>query len=131
MASLISTSIRLLAAIRSALGTPEFRNVLILVVLMLATGTIFYSSTEDWAALDALYFSVMTLTTVGSGSLQPVTVLGRVFTMVYAVAGIGLVAILMLELARASLPSGKRKRRQEDQMATSRTASQSPGAAVT
>ena len=36
---------------------------------LLVTGTIFYWRTEDWTIVQALYFSVVTLTTVGYGRL--------------------------------------------------------------
>src|SRR5688572_16972682 len=107
MPSLISTLMRVLAAIHFALKAPEFRSLLILVVLMLPTGVIFYSSVEGWAPLDALCYSVMTLTTVGGGPLHPVTGLGKTFTMIYAFGGIGLFTNLMLGVGRASLPSGR------------------------
>ena len=68
--------------------------------LALAVGTAFYQRVEGWSALDALYFCVVTLATVGYGDLSPKTDLGRVFTMGYIVVGIGLLAGVVQVLAR-------------------------------
>jgi voltage-gated potassium channel len=43
---------------------------------LLLTGTVFYSLVEGWGVLDALYFSVTTLATVGFGDFTPKTELG-------------------------------------------------------
>jgi voltage-gated potassium channel len=41
--------------------------------------------------VDAFYFSVTTLTTVGLGDLTPATTLGKVFTVVYIFAGLSII----------------------------------------
>jgi hypothetical protein len=55
----------------------EFRSLVYLVLITLAGGTIFYSTVEKWSVVDAFYFSVTTLTTVGLGDLAPTTMLGK------------------------------------------------------
>ncbi|WP_269849570.1 potassium channel family protein [Methanosarcina horonobensis] len=40
--------------------------------------------------LDSLYFSVITLTTVGYGDFTPQTVYGKIFTMIYIFFGLGI-----------------------------------------
>jgi voltage-gated potassium channel len=62
------------------------------VALILAGGTVFYSTVEDWRVLDAFYFSVTTLTTVGFGDFAPRTDEGKLFTVAYLVLGIGVIA---------------------------------------
>lgn len=59
-------------------------------VSMVAIGTIFYHLTEKWSLLDAYYFSVVSLTTVGYGDLVPQTASGKLFTTFYIMAGIGI-----------------------------------------
>jgi hypothetical protein len=44
---------------------PDFRTLVILVFFTLLTGTVFYRLQEGWCLVDAFYFSVTTLTTVG------------------------------------------------------------------
>lgn len=51
----------------------------------LLTGTVVYHLLEDWSWVDSLYFSVVTLTTVGYGDLSPTTDLSKLFTVVYLV----------------------------------------------
>jgi voltage-gated potassium channel len=58
---------------------------------LLLTGTVFYSLVEGWRPLDALYFSVTTLATVGFGDLSPQTDLGKAFTIVYILAGVSVI----------------------------------------
>ena len=47
---------------------------------------------EGWSLLDALYFCVMTMATVGYGDLAPGTPLSKAFTIGYAMLGVGLFA---------------------------------------
>jgi voltage-gated potassium channel len=41
----------------------------------------------------AMWWSVVTLTTIGYGDVYPITVLGKIFAALVAVAGIGLIAM--------------------------------------
>jgi voltage-gated potassium channel len=68
----------------------RFDVLLILVLITLSVGTVFYSKVEGWSVLDSLYFSVITLSTVGYGDLSPVTSFGKFFTIFYIIAGIGI-----------------------------------------
>ena len=70
----------------------EFRSIMILLLFLLAGGTLFYWQNQQWGVLDALYFCVMTISTVGYGDLTPTTPLSKIFTMIYAILGIGLFA---------------------------------------
>ena len=53
---------------------------------------IFYHGVEGWGWLDSLYFSVITLTTVGYGDFAPKTDAGKVFTIIYILVGLGILA---------------------------------------
>ncbi len=90
---------RFVRTILQGLRDPEFRGLFWAVLMLLGTGTWFYSSWEGWEPLDALYFSVVTLTTVGYGDLSPQTTAGKIFTMVYIVLGLGILSSFILMLA--------------------------------
>jgi len=87
-------------------GDAEFRSLAYLVLITLASGTIFYSSVEGWSVVDAFYFSVTTLTTVGLGDLAPSTKLGKLFTVLYIFVGIGIIAGFVTTLTKEALTSG-------------------------
>ena len=82
---------------------PQFRALAVLVLLTLLSGTIFYRAVEGWSTVDAFYFSVTTLTTVGLGDLAPSTTFGKLFTTVYIFAGLGLIAGFVNAVARETL----------------------------
>lgn len=69
----------------------EFGILTTLVVMVILIGTWFYHHFEHWRYLDAMYFSVTTLTTVGLGDISPKTDIGKIFTMVYIVMGMGII----------------------------------------
>ena len=62
-------------------------------------GTIGYRVIEGWGWLDALYMTVITLTTVGFGEIRPLTDLGRMFTIVVIIGGVGVFAYTLTSMA--------------------------------
>lgn len=76
-----------------------FRGLALSVLLVWAAGTIFYALVEGWTVVDALYFSVLTLATVGYGDVVPTTVVSKLFTVGYVLLGIGLFAGFLTEIA--------------------------------
>ena len=70
---------------------PKTRVLLVWVAILLGVGTIFYSLTEGWNVVDAFYFSVITLTTVGFGDFSPTTTVGKLFTVVYIFWGLSII----------------------------------------
>jgi voltage-gated potassium channel len=96
---------------------PDLRTLVILVYFTLLTGTIFYSLQEGWSLVDALYFSVTTLTSVGLGDLAPTTTIGKLFTVVYIFSGLGLIAGFIDTIVREAL--SRQRNEEEDQEDTS------------
>jgi len=65
-------------------------------IFFIALGTVFYHFVEHLKWLDSLYFTVVTLATVGYGDITPKTDAGKLFTIFYILIGI----TLFLGLAR-------------------------------
>jgi hypothetical protein len=112
---------RFLAAIWSGLRDPEFRGLLLTVVGLLGTGTWVYHRFEAWSVLDSLYFSVITLTTVGYGDLSPTLPGTKIFTIVFIIVGIGILLAFINLVAKHALQAGslrdrlQRRRHRPDQ----------------
>lgn len=86
------------AAIRSfnrIVRHPRHQAFALAVVVVVGSGVVFYRLAEDWSLADSLYFTIIALTTIGFGDFAPTTTLSRLFTTVYAIIGVGLVAILV------------------------------------
>lgn len=79
---------------------PKARYIAILGVTVLAVGVVFYHIVENLSWLDSLYFSVITLTTIGYGDIVPKTDAGKLFTTFYVLIGIGIFAAVVNFLIR-------------------------------
>ena len=99
MLALLLGFVRLGQSIARCFRDPQFRALLLLYGALLLLGTVFYARTEGWGVLDALYFCVVTLATVGYGDFAPRTPAGKVFTIVYILIGAGVFVVLAAELA--------------------------------
>jgi len=58
------------------------------VFMLITIGTLFYNIFEGWDLLDSLYFTVMTLTTVGYGDMVPTYTVSKIFTIFYVLGGV-------------------------------------------
>jgi hypothetical protein len=78
--------------IRNVAVDPMVRGLLVAVVIILMVGGVVYRGLEGWSFLDSVYFSAVTLCTVGYGDLAPQTAGGKLFTIFYMFIGVGLFA---------------------------------------
>jgi len=75
----------------SFLKNDDYRDLLITTFIILAAGTVVYHFLEGWDWIDSIYFSIITLTTVGYGDFSPQTAEGKIFTIFYIIVGIGII----------------------------------------
>ena len=104
---------RFFRSLYHGLQDKDFRAMFYWVLGILALGTWFYARFEHWRWLDALYFTVTTLTTVGYGDFSPKTDAGKIFTIFYIFVGIGLLSgfiILLGERSGLIKPSTKNEK---------------------
>lgn len=66
----------------------ESRPTLLWAATTLLIGMLVYHWLEGWSYLDALYFCVISLATIGYGDFVPTTSLARAFTIIYVINGI-------------------------------------------
>ncbi len=85
----------LVAAVAAVLHDPETRALPFIALGLLLFGTIFYWRAEGWTLIESLYFSVVTLTTVGFGDLTPTSDFVRAVTVVYILVGVGILLALI------------------------------------
>lgn len=76
---------------RDMLKKPETRALLILAAFVLLVGVAFFTLVEGWSLVDAIYFCVVTLGTVGYGDKTPSSDLAKIFTTLYIIVGLSII----------------------------------------
>lgn len=71
---------------------------LILLVATAVIGTLGYIIIEGWGLLDAVYMTVIVLTTIGFAETRPLDDAGRIFTIFLAVFGVGAIFYTLLSV---------------------------------
>jgi voltage-gated potassium channel len=110
-----ATLLRLAHGVLSAWRSdPKFRTLVVLVLITLLSGTIFYSWVEGWSVVDALLFSVTTLTTVSYGNLVPTTTISKLFTVIYIFAGISIILGFIDTVGKETLDLRRSRHRSDE-----------------
>ena len=109
MTSFFMTLVRFFSSILRGKEDPEFRALFKLLLLVLISGVIFYTEVEGWSYIDALYFSVITMATIGYGDLVPETTFGKVFTMFYALISVGIFVSLAAKIGAILMEKERQK----------------------
>lgn len=78
----------------------------ILLAVILLFGTLGYMAIEGASLLNALYMTVITITTVGFSEAIPLHPVGKVFTMVLIIIGAGFMLYLFSEITEAMVEGG-------------------------
>jgi hypothetical protein len=81
-------------------------------VALVISGTLAYALGEDWNVIDALYFSVSTLTTTSVSDPDLVLDDGwiKIFTILYQIIGIGILVEILRRLGLAFVAVQARER---------------------
>jgi len=78
------------------------------IILMIFVGSLGYHLIEGWSWFDGLYMTVITLATIGYGETHPLSLGGRLFTLLLIVIGVALFGLLISNLTKAVIESGVR-----------------------
>jgi voltage-gated potassium channel len=62
---------------------------LYVLVIIIGSGIAGYMVIERWSFIDALYMTILTITTVGYGEVHPLSQGGKVFSVVLMTGGVG------------------------------------------
>ena len=90
----------------------HLRTWIAIVFAAAAVGTAGYVALERWTVDDALYMTVMALTTVGFREVHDLDTAGRAWTMLVSIAGVGIIfgtVGLVAEAILAEVASGRRE----------------------
>ena len=68
--------------------------------LLIIAGTVGYRLIEGWEWIDCLYMTIITMATVGFKEVGPLSLGGKIFTMVLIVTSLGILAYVTTSLAR-------------------------------
>lgn len=89
--------------------TRSFLGVFWISSSVLAIGTLGYMVLQDAPPLDALYMTVITVTTIGYREVFPLSTAGRWFTMVLALAGVGIMLYVVSIVAAVIVETDVRR----------------------
>ena len=95
--------IRLFRAVSASLTDAHIVALFSLNAMIVSIAMLVYSYLEGWGYLNALYYSVVTISTVGYGDLAPKTAAGKAFTIGFIVIGVGTFVAFVGALAEAMI----------------------------
>jgi voltage-gated potassium channel len=110
MVPLLLAGRELTRALAAVWRDPETRALPVVAGALVLTGTLFYWRFEDWTIIEALYFCVVTLTTVGYGDFSPTSAGTQIFTIVYILTGFGVLVALLTSVAEKYLEQKSERR---------------------
>lgn len=100
--------------ISNILFIDKYKNVLLLTVIVIFIGAGCFSIVERIPFSDALWYSIVTVTTVGYGDIIPTSILGRLIGGIIMLSGIGAVGSLISTFTIHILENNKRKKPYEE-----------------
>ncbi len=95
------------------LTVKRFRLISAVAIFTLLFGTWAYHAIEKWSWVDSFYFCVVSLTTVGYGDIAPKTTFGKLFTCLYLLVGVAIIASLVNILLKGTIARRRIKKYEE------------------
>ncbi len=95
--------LRVMRALRAAFSDFRVLSILGFTFVIILGASVFYRYVEGWGWLNSIYFSVMTISTVGYGDFSPATAAGKIFTIAYVISGLGVFVAMATAVAEAIL----------------------------
>ncbi len=83
-----------------AVSNKTIRTGIILLLLLVSTGTLFYWAHEQYPLIDAFFMTIITISTVGFGMIHPLSDVGKLFTSGLIMFSLGSLAWVGSNLAR-------------------------------
>lgn len=90
-------------AVLAAFRDLRVQALLLICTLLALVQASLFMIIEHWGFLDAFYFSVVSMATVGYGDLAPQTALGKVCAIGFLLLGIGVFVLTVGSIAQAIL----------------------------
>jgi voltage-gated potassium channel len=82
-----------------AVATRRLLHALLILTGVILVGTLAYTVILDWSSLDALYMTVITVSTIGFKEVRPLDTTGEIITIGLALIGVGTAAYALSSLA--------------------------------
>ena len=92
-----------------AIHPRQWKYLLALPPLVLLIGTVGFMLIEHLSFLDSLYFTFVTISTVGYGDIHPVTAGGKVFAIVIILVGLTSFLTILTNLTQAFIQQGQQR----------------------
>lgn len=93
------------------IGFKSIRLLLSLPIAVLAIGTLGFMILEGLSFIDALYFTIVTISTVGYGDISPTNINSKIFSIVLIIIGIGIFLTIITNITQILIHSGQNRLR--------------------
>ena len=82
-------------------------------VAVFVIGTVGFMLLENLSLMDAMYFTIVTVSTVGYGDIHPISVAGKIFGIVIIITGIGTFLTIVTSVTQMLVQMGQDKFRKQ------------------
>jgi len=96
-------------AIAAAFQKPNVKAALTILAVIVTFSALVFMGLEGWGFIDAVYFCIVTMSTVGYGDFSPHTAAGKIFTIIYLFVGIGIFVLAVTAIAEAIFQEFRKK----------------------